>query len=62
MDNIEDDDLQLDHIPTIGECRAIIRQWNREQFWPNVFHINERGNVDQLVIGWNGARIIDSRV
>jgi len=31
-------------------------------YWPNVWHINERGNVDLLRIGWNGAVIVKSWV
>jgi hypothetical protein len=62
MDEMQEEDLKLDHIPDVSECRQILKQWEQDQFWPNVFHINERGNVDQLVIGYNGAKIIASRV
>ena len=61
-DEMQDDDLKLDHIPDVAECRAILARFKAENFYPNVFHINERGNVDQLVIGYNGATIHASRV
>ena len=59
---MSDDDQKLDHIPDVAECRQIRRRMTQEQFWPNVWHINERGNVDLLQIGYNGARIVRSWV
>ena len=59
---IEDDDLRLDHIPDVKECRDIRRQFKAKQFWPNVWHVNERGNTDLLSIGYNGAKIVASWV
>jgi len=57
-----EDDIKLDHIPDVKECREIRRQFDKDQFWPNVWHVNERGNVDLLSIGWNGAKIVRSWV
>ena len=64
MDELEqsDDDIKLDHIPDIAECRALRRQFSKDQFWPNVWHINDHGNADLLAIGYNGARIVKSWV
>lgn len=59
---MSDDDLRLDHIPDIAECRQLRRQFQADGYWPNVWHINERGNVDWLSIGYNGARIVRSWV
>ena len=53
-----DDDLKLDHIPDVVECRKIRKQMERDQWWPNVWHINDHGNVDLLSIGYNGAKIV----
>lgn len=60
--SIEDDDIRLDHIPDVKECRELRRQMKADQFWPNVWHVNERGNTDLLAIGWNGAKIVKSWV
>ena len=60
--SIEDDDIKLDHIPDIKECRELRKQFKKDQFWPNVWHINDHGNVDLLSIGYNGAKIIQSWV
>lgn len=58
----DDDDITLDHIPDVAECRALLRQFNADGFWPNVWHINDHGNADLLSIGYNGAKIIRSWV
>ena len=57
-----EDDIKLDHIPDIAECRTILREFKRGNFYPNVWHINDHGNVDLLAIGYNGARIVRSWV
>ncbi len=59
---IEDDDIRLDHIPDVRECRALRAQFQADGYWPNVFHVNDHGNVDLLAIGYNGARIVESWV
>lgn len=61
-DYYSEDDIKLDHIPDVKECRALLKQFTQEKFWPNVWHINERGNADLLAIGYNGAKIIKSWV
>ena len=60
--DILDDDIKLDHLPDVAECRQILLYCKDQQFWPNAWHINERGNVDQLIIGYNGAKIHQSWV
>ena len=60
--DIADDDVKLDHIPDVAECREIRRNCNIEEFWPNFWYVNERGNVDLLSIGYNGAKIVQSWV
>jgi len=60
--SIEDDDLRLDHIPDVAECWRIRKQMAKDNFWPNVWHINDHGNVDLLSIGYNGAKIVKSWV
>ena len=55
-------DWILDHIPDVAECRSILRQMKVDKFWPNVWHVNERGNTDLLRVGYNGARIVQSWV
>ena len=60
--DIADDDMKLDHIPDVVECREIRRNCNKEGFWPNFWHVNERGNVDLLSVGYNGAKIVESWV
>ena len=57
-----EDDLKLDHIPDVAECRKIRRQFRSDGYYPNVWHVNERGNVDLLSIGYNGAQIVRSWV
>ena len=57
-----EDDIKLDHIPDVAECRQLRRQFKVDGFWPNVWHINDRGNADLLSIGWNGAKIVRSWV
>lgn len=59
---MSDEDIKLDHIPDVSECRALLEQMDRDQFWPNVWHINERGNTDLLRVGYNGAVIVKSWV
>ena len=59
---IEYGDLKLDHIPDVAECRAILKRFKKQQFWPNVWHVNDHGNVDLLSIGNNGAKIVESWV
>lgn len=59
---IEDDDITLDHIPNVSECRKLCIQLCADDFWPNVWHVNERGNVDLLSVGYNGAKIVRSWV
>jgi hypothetical protein len=61
-DYYSDGDLKLDHIPDVAECRQLRRQFEHGAFWPNVFHVNDHGNVDLLVIGYNGAKILKSWV
>lgn len=62
LDDMTDDDLRLDHIPDVKECRQILHKFAKDGFYPNVWHINERGNTDLLVIGYNGAKIVKSWV
>ena len=57
-----DDNLKLDHIPNVKECRQILKQMSKEQYWPNVYRVNDHGNVDLLSIGYNGAKIVKSWV
>jgi hypothetical protein len=57
-----DDDIRLDHIPDVSDCRKLLRGMKQKQFCPNVWHINERGNTDLLRIGYNGAKIVKSWV
>jgi len=57
-----DDDIRLDHIPDVKECRQLLAQFKAQSFWPNVFHVNDHGNVDLLRITTRGARIIQSWV
>ena len=59
---MSEDDLKLDHIPDAKECREIKAKMNAEKFWPNVWHVNERGNVDLLIISRTGASILQSWV
>ena len=56
------DDLLLDHIPDVAECRTILRKMKKDKFWPNVWHVNERGSTDLLRVGYNGATIVKSWV
>lgn len=59
---IEEEDIRLDHIPDVRECRELRRKFKKEQFWPNVYHVNDHGNVDLLMVGYNGAKIVKSWV
>ena len=59
---MSDDDLKLDHIPDVDECRILRRQFKSDGYWPNVWHVNDHGNVDLLSIGFNGAKIVRSWV
>jgi hypothetical protein len=61
-DYYSEGDITLDHIPDIPECRQIRQHMKERGFWPNVFHVNDHGNVDLLVIGYNGATILKSWV
>jgi hypothetical protein len=60
--DILDDDIKLDHIPDVSECRQLRRQFAKDNYWPNVFYVNDHGNVDLLAIGYNGAKIVKSWV
>ena len=62
QDLYSEDDLKLGHIPDVAECRQLRRQFEREQFWPNVWHVNDHGNADLLSIGYNGVKIVQSFV
>lgn len=46
--DIADDDVRLDHLPDVDEVRELLARFEAESFWPNVWHVNERGNVDLL--------------
>jgi len=59
---VDGEDMKLDHIPDVAECRMLRRQFKADGYWPNVFHVNDHGNVDLLSIGWNGAKIVRSWV
>lgn len=60
--DIQDDDLRLDHIPDAKESRQLLAKFKAQGFWPNVYHVNERGNVDLLRLTTRGARIVQSWV
>ena len=45
--NIDDDDIT---VSDLNEIPDVVERMNREQFWPNVWHINERGNTDLLSV------------
>ena len=45
--NIDDDDIT---VSDLDEIPGVVERMNREQFWPNVWHINERGNTDLLSV------------
>jgi hypothetical protein len=45
--SIEDDDIT---ISDLNEIPAVVERMNREQFWPNVWLVNERGNTDLLSV------------
>ena len=36
-----------------GALAAIVREMDRSKYWPNVFHVNERGNTDLLSVRAN---------
>ena len=59
---IFDDDVRLDHIPDVTECRKLREQFRADNYWPTVYHVNDHGNVDLLAIGHNGAKIVKSWV
>ena len=44
---IDDDDIT---VSDLNELPEVVERMNREQFWPNVWHINERGNTDLLSV------------
>ena len=44
---IDDDDIT---ISDLDEIPAVVERMNREGFFPNVWHINERGNTDLLSV------------
>jgi len=44
---IDDDDIT---VSDLDEIPAVVERMNREGFFPNVWHINERGNTDLLSI------------
>jgi hypothetical protein len=56
--DIGPEDLRLDHIPDVAECRKLLARFEAESFWPDVYHVNDHGNVELLCIGHNGARIV----
>ena len=62
QDYYSEGDIKLDHIPDVAECRKMLCAMKAVRFWPNVFHVNDHGNVDLLTVGYNGARIINSWV
>ena len=47
---LADDDILLSDWDDLG---AAISHANREQYWPNIWHINERGNVDLLSVNFD---------
>jgi hypothetical protein len=55
---IEDGDVTLDELPSAEKCAELSARFEREGFWPNVFRINERGNVDVLVIDGDTYAIV----
>jgi hypothetical protein len=57
-----EDDLKLDHYPDVSECRKLLKKFSKQNYWPNVFMINDHGNVDLLRIGYNGSKIVKSWV
>lgn len=59
---IQDDDVKLDHIPDGRECRALLKRFAAERYFPNVYHINDHGNVDLLRLTTRGAHIVRSWV
>ena len=52
----------MDHIPNVSECRKLLQAFKADGFWPNVYHVNDHGNVDLLRVGYNGASIVQSWV
>lgn len=42
-----DDDIFIEDFDEVPE---VIERMNADQYWPNVWRINERGNVDLLSI------------
>ena len=45
--DISDDDIT---VSDLDEIPAVIERMNRDRFFPNVWHINERGNTDLLSV------------
>jgi len=45
--SIEDDDIT---ISDLNEIPVVVERMNRDGFFPNVWHINERGNTDLLSV------------
>ena len=45
--NIEDDDIT---VSDLNEIPDVVERMNRDGFFPNVWHINERGNTDLLSV------------
>ena len=62
LSDMTDEDVRLDHIPDVVECRQLRRKFEADEYWPNVWHINDHGNTDLLSVGWNGAKIVKSWV
>lgn len=50
MDDLEinDNDIRIDHIPSISECRELLAMFKVQGYYPEVFHVNDHGNVDLL--------------
>ena len=60
--DIQDEDITLDEFPDVKECRALLKQWKEDNFYPNVYVINDHGNVTLIAVGYNGCREIKSWV
>lgn len=59
--DIQDDDIK---ISDFNEIESVIEQCNKDQFYPNVWHINDHGNVDLLSINFDTGeyKIVESWV
>jgi hypothetical protein len=44
---IDDGDIVINDF---NDIPAVIERMNREQFWPDVYHVNDHGNVDLLSV------------